>query len=186
MGLHSRALVFGVFTALLGCDGGRERPGDGGAAADSGGGSALVIAAPAEPLLPVFLPCPTGWRETQGEFEGCEPWPETGMAVCPGGQAHFAGTPGCQVVGAPCPLGEWPTDLPTDRPTFFVRAGAVEGRGTRDAPFATIGAASQRAPAGALIVVARGRLPGARRRAQARSRATRGMCGRDDHCRADG
>jgi hypothetical protein len=73
-------------------------------------------------------------------------------------EAHFPGEPGCVLLGTACsPTDDWATDLPTDRPVYYVRAGAPGGgTGTRDAPFRTIATAAAWAASGSVIAVAKG------------------------------
>lgn len=92
---------------------------------------------------PVLTPCPEGWRERQAETPDgvatCDPWPEGGPVTCAADEAHFPGDPGCTRIGTACPAGEWPDDLPADRPILYVRAGGGPGGdGTQAAPFGTI------------------------------------------------
>ena len=86
---------------------GPERPmevdasADGAASADGGFPTPPAIpwldvgAPPIAP--PAIAPCPDGWREIVSPDDGttCEPYPETGRADCPAGEAHFPGEPGC-------------------------------------------------------------------------------------------
>jgi hypothetical protein len=109
------------------------------------------IAATSPPLL---TPCPPGWREVSGEVAVCDPWPETGRAVCASHEAHFPGSSDCTSVGSACPVDGWPTTAPAD--AVFVRAGASGGDGTRSAPHGTLGAALAGAPDGTTLAVAPG------------------------------
>ncbi|MCZ7680944.1 MAG: hypothetical protein M5U28_20035 [Sandaracinaceae bacterium] len=86
----------------------------------------------------------------------CEPYPDGGPEDCPFGEAHFPGEPGCALVGSACPAGEWPEGLPDDGSVLFVRAGAVGGDGTRDAPLGTVTDAAARAGDGSIIALAKG------------------------------
>lgn len=141
-------------------------------AVDAGADAAPDAAAPMPPApdipwladgvpavaAPSLTPCPAGWREVV-EADGlarCEPYPEGGPEDCPFGEAHFPGEPGCALVGSACPAGEWPEGLPHDGSVLFVRAGAVGGDGTRDAPLGTVTDAAARAGDGAIIALAKG------------------------------
>jgi len=113
------------------------------------------------PIARPALTCAAGWRAVS-PMEGvtaCDPWPETGRATCTASdEAHFPGEPGCTRVGPACPAGDWAEDLPTDRPTVFVKAGApAGGDGTQARPFATLAAARTGAAVGTVIAVAKGR-----------------------------
>ncbi len=122
------------------------------------GATLALPAPPAMPAPPSLEPCRAGWRavpSTDGPT-ACDPWPASGQAVCPLGEAHFPGEPGCRSIGSACPAGEWPTDLPATG-VLYVRAGApAGGTGTRAAPFATIAAGVAAATAGTLVVAAPG------------------------------
>lgn len=115
------------------------------------------LSPPAEAALPVLVPCPPGWRErAETDLVVCEPWPETGRQECSGADAHLPGRAGCAPIGRACPAGEFADDLPPDAPALYVRAGAVDGDGTRERPFGTIGAALARSAGGYVIAVAKG------------------------------
>ena len=111
------------------------------------------------PALPVLTPCPAGWREITpdpGAPAYCEPYPETGLADCAADEAHFPGTSGCVLIGDPCPLDGWPTDLPSVG-VLHVRADAAPGGdGTRTEPFVELQEAFDAAPDGATLAVAPG------------------------------
>jgi hypothetical protein len=93
----------------------------------------------------------------EGEPDVCEPWPASGRATCDAGEAHFPGTPGCAVVGAPCPAGDFADDLPATGDVRFVLAGApAGGTGARDAPFATIAEALAGASSGTVVALGKG------------------------------
>lgn len=146
-----------IVLLLAGCAG-NAGPSDGGDRADR---PRVPLVAPDPPALPMIAPCPDGWREVSGP-EGvtqCDPWPESGRADCPDGQAHFPGTPGCATVGTACPADGWPADLPTDRPIRYVANGApAGGDGLSTArPFATVAAALAASPADTIIALAAGR-----------------------------
>ena len=128
--------------------------------ADAGPTDAFVHPMPANAELPSLLPCATGWREVDaGGIAACDPWPESGHAECEPFEMHLPGTPGCVPVGAPCPAGDWATDLPAIG-VLYVRAGEPPGGdGSRTAPFATVGEALLVATDGATIALAKGTYP---------------------------
>lgn len=113
--------------------------------------------APAPPAPPVMTPCPEGFYEVPGDPVVCSPWPETGMATCAQGLAHFPGEPGCRPLGSPCPAGDFPDDLPATS-VVYVRPveGGSGGDGTREQPFARLTDAIAVATAGTTIALARG------------------------------
>jgi len=128
-----------IAIAALGCGDAGAAPADGGARADAAGAGGPV--APALPAAPRLTPCPAGWHEvTSDGVVLCDPWPAGGAIDCGPGQAHFPGEPGCERVGTVCPAtGDFPEGLPTDRPVFYVRAGAAAGGdGSQATPFARI------------------------------------------------
>lgn len=145
---------------------------DAGRDGGTGDGSAgLEVQLPAPPVIPwldpttgaatspaaapVLTPCPTGWREVGGV---CDPWPESGPATCPAGQAHFPGEPGCTALGPPCPAGDFADGLPDDGTVIFVRAsGGGAGDGTRASPFRSIADAVAVATSGQTIALSKGR-----------------------------
>jgi len=111
--------------------------------------------------LPVFTPCPEGWREVpvteSGDVIGCDPFPEGGYQECGVDEGHFIGEPGCLRVGTPCPEGNWAEDLPTDREILYVLSGAPPGGdGTRESPFGTISEAMRQASVGTVIALSKG------------------------------
>lgn len=147
------ALALALALAACGDDAAPSEP-DAGVAHDAG--IALVPAA-----LPVMTPCPPGWREVPPADPSapvtCEPYGVDGPAVCARGSAHFPGGAGCEHLGPACPAGEFAEDLPTDRELRFVRPG-VDGSplGTRERPYTSLAQAVTRAPAGAVLVLAKG------------------------------
>ena len=153
-------LTLAAIVLAIGCDG-RSPSGDAGVDADLPD-PALVdipwLAAGAPPLEPSpEHACPEGFRteRTDTGIVSCRPWPEGGPATCTGAEAHFPGEPGCARVGSACPSGEWPEGLPSDRPIVYVRSGAA-GDGTQARPYGSVGFAVSRAPAGAVVAVAKG------------------------------
>lgn len=146
-----------MFAALSACSGDPALPlPDTGPSPDAAPPSAEPEVA--APDLPVLTPCPEGWRAVDGEPVTCDAWPETGREECGPGEAHFPGTAGCAPVGAPCPEGEFPSDLPDGVPTLFVNDDAPSNgaNGTRTAPYPTIGEAMSRARQGTTIAIAKG------------------------------
>lgn len=88
--------------------------------------------------------------------EVCEPWPETGRAECGPFEAHFAGTPGCELV-APCPPGDFPDDLPIDREAIFIAGTPGSGGyGTRAQPFHDLADAFRAASGTEIFVLGKG------------------------------
>ncbi len=146
-----------VLTAALlsgGCgDDGREVFSDTGTSAD-GGGDADAGPVLDPPALPSLTPCPPGWREV-GDPARCDPWPESGRADCPLGEAHFVGTEGCERLSSPCGDDGWPVDAPTASGTLFVRAGAT-GFGSRSNPLGLLVDAVAMARLDAVIVLSDG------------------------------
>ena len=135
---------------------------DSGSSATDGGAEEVMVTPSA---LPAIVSCPDGWREIAGMPPTCEPWPESDRADCPSGMAHFPGTSGCAPVGATCPAGDYPIDLPADAPVVYVRPGGT-GDGTMDAPYGSLSAAVRASTRGTVIALAKGtydaphRLPG--------------------------
>ncbi len=161
----------GLVGVGTGCSGPARAPVDAGptpldAGLDAADDAAPIVGDPAAAALPVFTPCPPGWRTVAaGDAETpvtCDPWPEGGPGPCADDEAWLPGDPGCTRIGAACPAtDDFPVDLPAGVPTFFVRNGAVSGDGTRGAPFGTLAEAAVAAagvpPPGAVIAIARGR-----------------------------
>ncbi|MBW2262116.1 MAG: right-handed parallel beta-helix repeat-containing protein [Deltaproteobacteria bacterium] len=133
-----------LVVVLASCSGGPGGSDDAGADADDGFDAVEVEAPtpPEPPALPVFTPCPDGWREVEDVDTGivtCDPWPEGGPEECGPDEAHFPGEPGCTRIGTACPTGDWADGLPTDREILYVRAGEPSGGdGTIGSPFGTI------------------------------------------------
>ena len=94
-----------------------------------------------EVARPRLTPCPTGWRTVTASAttSTCEPYPVGGPATCADDQAHFMGEAGCELIGPPCPTGEWADDLPAGRPILYVRAATTApGNGSMSSPFPRI------------------------------------------------
>jgi hypothetical protein len=105
---------------------------------------------------PVTRPCPEGWATRTTEAGAiCDPWPEGGRPACVGATAIRPGESVCAAIGRPCPVGEFPDDVPAD--ALYVRAGAT-GVGTRSDPMGTLAEAAAVASAGQTIVVSAGEL----------------------------
>ena len=156
-----------LLVASAGCPTDDPPPGDSGLPdaletdAPRGDGGGRVISPPAAPAPPAF-DCPVDFRAstTDTGLDYCEPWPEGGALDCAPHEAHFPGSPTCTAVGSPCPTGEFPTDLPTDRPVVYVRAGATGGDGTTALPFGAISDALGAVTGPAAIVLAAGTYEG--------------------------
>jgi hypothetical protein len=145
----------GVWLTLmaLGCACGGDAATADEAARDAGADAALAPFAE----LPDFLPCRPGWRELErAGVTVCEPWPEGGRQQCGVDSAHFVGGAGCERLGSDCPTGDWADDLVDRGDIIFVRAGATNGDGRRDAPFGSISAATARSHVGTTIALAKG------------------------------
>lgn len=144
---------------------------DGGAGADAG--SALTdgcMSAPAPPEPPRLADwsCPAGWGAVAAhEVPSLDLAAGVAPAVkvcappalpqgCPDGQRAAVGSAACQVVGDPCPAGDFPP-APASGPLLWVKAGAVGGNGqSAAAPFGTIVQAVSAAAAGTTILIAKG------------------------------
>lgn len=112
---------------------------------------------------PVTWPCPNGWRAVDaGGFTACHPYPAEGGAICPAGEAHFPGEPGCRAVGDPCPSGEFPVGLPPESNVVYVRSGAQGGDGsTPSSPLGTLAEVPFAAlPPGSIVALAKGTYEG--------------------------
>lgn len=151
------------FVVVAACGGGGDASMDAGAPWGDAGDE-WVIAAPAPPMAPaaaaepILTPCAPGWREARSRagIAVCDPWPESGIAVCGPADAHFAGEAGCSPIGTACPSDGVPEGLPPDATVTHVRAGALGGDGTAGSPFGTLGEAVAAAPAGSIIAIAPG------------------------------
>ena len=160
------AASLGWILALAACgsaddDGGARDAGTDAPVSDAGMADASSLPTPPAPAeLPVLTPCPDGWREIDAEgVPACDPWPASGRASCGPFEMHLPGTSGCAPIGATCPAGDFPTDLPATN-VLHVRAGApAGGDGTRAAPFAAVTDAVAAATDGTTIAIAKGTYP---------------------------
>lgn len=106
---------------------------------------------------PVTWSCPDGWQQGPKPYQACLAYPPEGPARCLPGHAHFPGERGCRPVGAPCPEGDFRSDLPSDGTVVYVLAGAVNGDGTREMPFGTLNEVNvTRLPAGSVVALSKG------------------------------
>lgn len=137
-----------IVLVVAGCDA-PPLVSDGGAPVD-----ASALAEPSAPALPSFLPCPEGWTEAlveDGAFAVCEP---PSGDPCPPGQVRFVDSSECVPAGDPCPSGDFAAPPPGSG-AVYVRAGA-SGDGSMASPYGSIQLAIQRAPPGAVVLVAKG------------------------------
>ena len=158
-------VILAILATLAGCgdDAMSVVDSDAGWGNDAGPIDLPTVAEPLPPApprlaIPPSWDCPAGWRSVsvaEGISE-CTPWPEGGQLDCPAGEAHFPGTAGCALVGAPCPADGWPAALPAGRPVRYVRAPGTAGDGSLTRPFGTINAAIAGATEGDVIAVASG------------------------------
>ncbi len=97
---------------------------------------------PAPPASPTLTPCPSGWTESAlGGAAVCAPFGDAPVPDCDPYEVTLVGHPAasaCQPL-SPCPAGEWPEGAPAD--AVYARPGAIDGNGTRERPFGTLGAA---------------------------------------------
>ena len=143
--------------------------------------------APADPVLPDCLTkdSPTGCAElptiTDWECpEGFSPAPifidEAGVPntpegmtaatlclppnppeTCPEGKMPVLGEAECQLIGDPCPEGDFPivpNDVPGDR--IYVKAGVSQGDGTEDQPYGSLTEALEGAQSGGVLLIGKG------------------------------
>lgn len=127
------------------------------------------VAAPDIPWLDdgvdVALPeltCRAGWTATALESGAtiCEPWPSGAREVCASPTAmQLPGEAACAEVGAECPQGEWPADLPAEGVWYVAPGGNGDGA-SADSPLGALAAAVEAAAAGDTIALAKGSYDG--------------------------
>jgi hypothetical protein len=100
------------------------------------------IAPPIPPERPRIQPCPDRWTILRDDFglETCAP--AEAAPDCDVGDAQLLGDASCSPLGAPCPVGQFADDLPAE---------AIQV-----APSDVLGERIARAPAGAVIALAKG------------------------------
>ncbi len=147
--------------------------GDGPAGSDAGDSGAdatdtgLIASPPDIPWLdmgappiaePLLTPCPAGWSEVVREDGPVTCHPYGGEPdVCPDGSAHFVGDAACTPVGAPCPTGDFPEELPTDVEVLYVLSSApAGGDGSEGSPLMTITDALNVASRGTVVAIGKG------------------------------
>jgi hypothetical protein len=155
--VHVRSLLACLAAALAAC--GETEPARDAAMPDAR--IPIEVAAPLPPLAPAMpaLDCPAGWSERTLE-EGalvCEPWASDAAPRCADDEIALVGS-GCVAIDV-CPEDGWPTDLP-DAGVIFVSAAAVDGDGSRERPFASLGHAIASATPGDTIALAEGEYEG--------------------------
>ena len=128
------------------------------------------LAAPATAALPEILDwtCPAGWtpapafaltseEQAAGRVPApliCEP--PAPPTDCADGTMAVVGEAACQAIGAPCPVGEWPEDLPGGGTVVYVQAGGSGDGSSTSTPLGTIAEAVTQAPDNAVIALAKG------------------------------
>lgn len=155
MGAKRWSCVSGLLVATLACGDDGAVPPD--ASVDSAmagvDGGTVEPATPRAPALPM-LGCPAGWVPSVDEgVTTCDPWADD-ATDCPRAEARFPGDAECAPIGAACPAGSFPDDVPAG--ARFVLPGATDGDGSRERPFGRIADALAGAGAGTTIVLARG------------------------------
>jgi hypothetical protein len=131
---------------------------DGGSdAGDGGTPDGQTVARPTAPALPVLTPCFEGFveRSVGDGTVACAPWPGGEPDECESFEAHFPGRPGCERVGTVCPLGGFAEGLPATG-VWYVRAGAMDGDGSVDAPFGSVSEAVAASSPGDTVAIAVG------------------------------
>jgi len=148
-----RVIALIAVFAASGCDG-SDGPGDSALTDTSADADSSATSVGVD-----LRPCPEGWREeVAGVDVLCEPWPESGRADCPLGEAHFPGTPGCEPLGTACPSGAFGEDA-ADGDIFVDPSAGAGGDGGRARPYATIAEALVTATAGNVVSLSRGAHP---------------------------
>ena len=142
---------------------------------------------PADPVLPdcltkdsntgcAELPTITDWECPEGfspapifiDDKGAPNTPE-GMAAatlclppdppdsCPAGSMPVLGEADCQLIGDPCPAGDFPL-VPNDVSghRIYVKAGASQGDGTEDLPYGSMTEALEEAESGDVLLIGKG------------------------------
>ncbi len=133
------------------------------AGADGGGSHApLPPTPPMPPAPPVLTPCPEGWRDlTRADVIVCEPFGDETLPRCGEDEIVSLGRAAGSACEStlPCPMGEWPIDAPAN--AIYVRAGAIDGDGSRERPLGTLAAGVAAARMGARpLVLGEGELVG--------------------------
>jgi hypothetical protein len=110
---------------------------DAGAQTDAGHSVTIEDPAPPAPPVPPSFVCPPGWRERDAGdgARACEPWAEDRAPDCASDELAIPGI-GCERIDE-CPADGWPAELPGTA-VIYVRAGALDGDGTRELPFGTL------------------------------------------------
>ncbi len=132
---------------LLGCGDDDDAPD---AAVDASDDASMPRAiAPMPPEAPRFAPCPEGWTsETRDDVQTCAPFGDA-PARCDDGLFQAPGSRECVRLGSACPA----DGLPTIEDAIFVRAGAIDGDGTRARPLGSIAAGISAAGVGGTVAI---------------------------------
>jgi hypothetical protein len=105
-------------------------------------------------------PCPPGWPAepvlagTARAYSACRP-PEP-PSSCPAGSMPVLGASGCVPIGAPCPAGDQPVDLPSGASIVHVAAGASGGDGSASLPYGSIAEAIAASSPGTTVAMGKG------------------------------
>ncbi|MBI4816127.1 MAG: DUF1565 domain-containing protein [Deltaproteobacteria bacterium] len=120
----------------------------------------LLPNSPSEPASPADLrvTCPTDWTLEESGAARCQHPPIPAPVACAREEAQFFGETDCKPIGEPCPAsGQFSTQLPTDRPTLFVRADAATlGDGSLSSPFQSVSEALSAAQPGTVVALGAG------------------------------
>jgi len=128
------------------------------------GGDNLEACLP-RPVLPSWV-CPPGWLAEPAYQPHDDERPSSFVAhsicappplprSCGPGSMPVVGAAACAPIGAPCPAGPWPSDLPTNQRILYVSPGAAGGDGNSpQAPLGSIAAAQMLAAAGQPTIIA--------------------------------
>jgi len=138
-------------------------PGDGSTSDATDDATSVAEVAPPMAVnlpAPILVTCPEGWTAVVEDdvAVACSPFPADRPA-CEGAEAQFPGDSACAPIGPTCPT-EFAEDLPASG-VVYVKAGAQDGDGTRETPFATIGAALASLGGATTIALAPGTYDGA-------------------------